>query len=211
MKRKILASLLAIGMATGAAQATTSLSFIIDGDTFDRDFAFSNDSDAGEMLTAFGIDLSGAGDFCFDTVGGGPCNSDTGQAATPFSATSGTDLITGLTSNTVVDGGTTLDLSFNDFDAGEGFMFLIDVDRGGDGGFTVLGSDLIGATAFADFDNGKRLVGVFAAVDGNDDASAFTVTEIIDIPAVPLPASLPLLAAGIGLLGFARRRASKKS
>lgn len=212
MLKNFSATLAAITLSASAAYAVPSLSFIIDGDTFTDPFSFSNTSDAGESLLAFGIDLSGASgvsgvtnDLCFDTVVGGPCRFTGG--ATAFSATGGTGTSTGLQSSTVVDGGSTLDLTFNDFNPGETFSFVIDVDDADASNSTVLGSDMIGATAYADFSDGQRVLGTFIAVAGNSDASAFSATGTIETPsAIPLPAGLPLLLSGIGGLAWLRRR-----
>ena len=106
-----------------------------------------------------------------------------------------------------MDGGSTLDIVFSMFDAGSTFLFDIDVDQVS--GPTVDGNEIIGATAYADFSDGQRLLGVFSAVPGNSDASAFGATGIVITPTVPLPASLPLLVAGIGACGFLRRKTSK--
>lgn len=201
---KIAACAALIGAVPVTASAVPSLDFIIDGNTFTNPFSFSNTADAGETLTGFGIDLSGAGSLCFDTVDGGPCNSSPNFAGA-FSPDSGAGA-TGFVSSTVVDGGTTLDLVFNDFDSGETFAFDIDVDFASPGGFTVLGSDMIGATAYADFSDGQRLIGVFQAVVGNSDASSFTVTGVVS--QVPLPAGFLLLLSGLGVFGVIKARKS---
>lgn len=193
---------LAVGLAmlvAGPAQAATSMSVIMDGNTFNSPFSISNNSNAGETLLSFGLDLGGAGAFCFDTVLGGPCNNSTNDAG-PFTPVGNSDLTTGLLASAVVDGGTTLGLTFNDFDPLEDFIFTLDVDRPGNGSVRVLGSDLIGATAKASFSNGTTLSGVFGAIEGNPDASGFRITTI------PIPAGLPLLLTALGGLGFLMRR-----
>lgn len=53
------------------------------------------------------------------------------------------------------DGSTSLAFTFNDFNVGEHFTWLIDVDAGNTG-TTVLGSGLIASTGFANFSNGGR-------------------------------------------------------
>lgn len=208
MKKIAVTSALLLG-ATGAAHAIPSASFIIDGDTFSNPFTFSNTSDAGEFITGFTIDISTVVGpaVCFDTVSAGPCNDNMNQGAGQFSAANGTAGPTGLVASpTVADGATTFSLSFTDFGVGDVFSFDIDVDFAGAGSVTVNGDDLIGATGFFDFSDGQRLTGVFDAVVGNNDASAFRVTGIDRIP-VPAPASLVLLGLGLFGLGVARRRA----
>lgn len=205
-------ALLAAGLSFGAsaAIATPSLSFIVDGDTFTSAFSFSNASDDNETLLAFGIDLTGsASGACFDLDQGDFVCARGG--GTDFTPQGGTDITTGLLTSNVVNGGTTLDLTFDDFDAGETFSFVVDVDDAA--GATVTGDELIGATAFADFSNGLRLIGEFEAVAGNSDASAFNVSAIVVTPpsVVPLPAGLPLLAVGLGAFGLLRRRKAQSA
>lgn len=199
--------LAAFVLAPMPALAVPSLSFLIDGDTFTQPFSFTNNSDAGEMITAFSIDLAGTG-LVFDPVNGGaPGN---GSDGTAFAATGGTDLLTGLTGNTVVDGGTTLDILFNDFDQGETFSFVLDVDPTDiNASPTVFGNQMIGATAAINFSDGQQLIGVFAAVGGNPDASAFTATGIRPIPPIPLPAPALLTLTALGTLGAMRFRRKK--
>ena len=201
---KTMALTAGLAISASAVHAVPMISFIVDGDTFSSPFSFTNTSNGGESLVAFGIDLTGsASGACFDLdladVG---CSASGG---TPFTPQSGSDALTGLQTFDVEQGGTTLDLTFNDFAPTETFSFIVDVDD--TSGVTVLGSDLIGATAFADFSDGNRVLGTFAAVAGNSDASAFGATGIIDIPvaAVPLPAGLPLMLAGLGAFGLVRR------
>lgn len=187
-----------------AAHAVPSFSFIIDGDTFTQPFSFSNTSTGGENLLRFFIDLTGTGKV-FDTVTGGVPNTTIGV---PFTPRSGSDITTGLTGNTVVDGGSTLNITFNDFQPTETFIFDIDVDDADPlGSATVLGNELIGATAFADFSDGQRVSGIFAAIPGRPEASGFSATGITVTPPIPLPAPALLLFGGLGLLAALRKRA----
>ena len=135
-------------LIAGAAQATPSLSFVIDGDTFNNPYSITNNSTAGETVLRFNLNLASAstgGPYCFDTVAGGPCNPNP-QSPTAFQPVGGTNITTGLTSPaSVTDGAQVLDLFFNNFNVGETFRWNIDVDSAS--AFTTFGSDLIGASA----------------------------------------------------------------
>jgi hypothetical protein len=200
MKLQWLGALAALTLgAAGPALADGGISFIIDGDTFDQAYSFTNTSTAGETVVSFGFDLTGI-PFVFDTVdGGAPGNGSLGQA---FAATGGTDLDTGLVSSPVIaDAAQFFSIDFNNFGVAKTFSFLIDVDGAGAGVITVLGSDLIGAQAYADFSNGLRGFGTFTAVDGNPDASQFTILTNTPTPGVPEPASWAMLIMGFGGIG----------
>lgn len=201
MKKSFRNILLAVGLTLSAhgANATPIMSFIIDGDTFSQPFRITNGSDAGESILRFFINLSTAGssDLCFDTISGGGCNTSAGVPFTPLSGAS-------VASSGVVDGGSTLDIFFNSFNAGSTFSFDIDVDQPTSP--TVRGNQMIGATAFADFSDGTRLFGVFESISGNGDASAFNATGTTPTPAVPLPASAFFLIAGLGGLAAFKGR-----
>mgnify|MGYP000331898566 CR=1 FL=1 len=198
---------------SGVASAVPSLTFIIDGDTFSQPYAITNSSTAGERVVRFQLDLSTIAprSFCYDTVDNANCNSGSVNAGVAFAATGGTGASTGLVGAPVVaDATKLLDISFNNFDAGETFEWVIDVDEanGVIADQTVSGNELIGATALVDFSDGQRLTGVLAAVPGNDLASQFTVTGTGPIP-IPEPTSLALLGLGLGALGFIRRQSPR--
>ena len=205
IKRTLAASVAALSLSVAAAHAVPSFEFIVDGDTFTENFSFTNTSDAGEQLTRFSFTLPAG--LCFDTDMVSPgCNT---SAGTPFNPLGGTDVITGLNTVSAPDVGTVLDLTFTDFDPTETFTFELDVDFVTPGSATVFGNDLIGTMAFADFSDGQRLFGTFAAIAGNPDASGFVAQGIIDTPPVPLPAGLPLILAGLGAFGVVRLRQRK--
>jgi len=200
--RKLLTGL-SLGVAAQAALATPSLTFIIDGDTFNQPFSITNSSTASEKIIRFQINLAGTGTV-WDPVDGGPPGN--GSAGTPFQAVAGTGATTGLqVSADPVDGGTVLDKFFNDFDAGETFSWLLDVDKPASA--TVFGNELIGATIFIDFSDGQRLSGALFGVAGNSDASQFQATGITRTPNdLPEPASMALVGLALGAGAMVRRR-----
>jgi hypothetical protein len=200
--KKFLTALAGSAAALAAsASAAPSLFFLIDGNTFNRPYSLVNNSDNSEQITRLFIDLTASGNV-FDTlVDDDPFI----NPAREFSLVDGTGVLTGLTSSSVVDGGTTLDLSFNDFDAGEAFNFAIDVDQAASGSARVLGNELIGSLIFVEFNNGERLSGVLSAVLGNADAAQFIATGTDPIPEIPVPAAGLLMAGALGLAGLRKK------
>ncbi len=186
-----------------SAQATPSISFLIDGDTFGSSYAITNNSTAGEMVTRFTLDLGSipaGGPFCFDTVNGGACNPSP-QSPLAFAPVGGSGVSTGLTApSTVADGATVLDLFFNNFNVGETFSWNIDVDSAT--ATTVFGNNLIGATAAVSYNNGQTVFGTLRAVNGNADAAAFVIDSIV--ATVPEPGTLALM--GLASVALLRRR-----
>lgn len=181
------------------AHADGGLTFLIDGDTFSLPFTITNTSTAGEKVLGFGISLIAP--FGFDTVNGGFGI----DSSTAFSPQGGTDATTGYTGPASFgDGVTAIDFTFNNFDVGESFVWVIDVDNPAFA--TVFGNQLIGSTGYADFSNGLRGIGVFEAVAGNDDAAQFVIKTLTPTPGVPEPAAWAMMLGGFGLVGTAMRR-----
>lgn len=200
MKSRFLLSAAAAALAIvlpAVASAATGVNFIIDGNTISGRYGFTNAATAGEKITAFGFDLS--------TIPGGPQNRkfffDTSEG--PFRPYGGTNTITGLASvPKVPDNAQAFQLAFNDFDVGETFQFLVDIDRTGNP--TTYGNELIGATVWFMFDNKTRVEGALYAVAGNPDASQFVTERVIS--AVPEPATWAMMISGFGLAGSMIRR-----
>ena len=180
--------------------ATPIFSFEIDGDTFLNSFSIQNNSNAGESVTRFQLEI-GSTDTCFDTLFAGsddinPC-SFSSNAAKQFSPADGTDFATGLVEPVLVpDASTLLDISFTRFTPGNRFNWDIDVDFN-DGGVAVAGSDLIGATALIDFSDGQRLIGELIGVAGNPNASVFAVSGVVPVPTVSVPSGVGIFLLGI--------------
>lgn len=198
---------------SGAASAIPMASFSIDGDTAFESFSISNGSNSGELVTGFHLNISSTG-ACFDVTDlpTDACPGNANNGLLEFAARNGSDLITGLLPPSVNDGDTILDFLFSDFNAGEYFVWDLDVDAiGGGTNGTILGNQLIGATAWFDFSNGDRLFGTLAGVENNPDASAFSVVgvprlqpiEEPDPDPVPVPSTLALFA--LAALGVFRR------
>ena len=147
-------------------------------------FSITNQSQVGVDLTSFTLDLSTITvppGLIFDTVEPG--------ISTPFTPIPPTDVTTGLATvngnpypsalpgNGVPDNSTLLNLTFNDFNAGENFDWIVDLDFVGQPGSGVTGDDLIGAAVSATFTSGgPPLTGFLVAVPGNPNASQFQAT-----------------------------------
>ncbi len=204
--RKILFAAAALSSLAAAtpAFAVGGLSFIIDGDTFEKPFSITNTSTAGEKVLSFGFDLSSI-NYVFDTKNGGVPNSSDGV---PFTPRNNTDTLTGLVKPVnVADGATFFQIDFANFTVGKTFSWDIDVDPAkSSGNPTVYGNQLIGAKAFVDFSNGLRANGVLQAVNGKPQASAFSVVTLTPTPAVPEPATWAMMILGFGVVGYALRR-----
>lgn len=186
---------LTLACATSAA-ADGNLTFVIVGDTFSQPFTITNASTAGEAVVGFGMTL--VSPYGFDTDFGG-----FGSSPTAFAPFGGTEVTTGYTGPaSFADGSTSIAFTFNDFTPGESFSWIIDVDH--PDFLTVLGSDLIGSTGYADFSNGLRGLGVFEAL--GTDGAQFRITTFTPTPGIPEPGTWALMISGLGLIGAALRR-----
>ena len=129
-------------------------------------------TDPSTQIDQITLDISGL-DLAFDS-------SDLdGSNSFPFTSVAGTDVTTGLSGVTVVDGGSTLTLDFTDFDPGETFSYQIDVDSLGLDD-VISGNQLIGASGVVTFSNGLTATGTIEAVPGNPDAATFVLTAVPD-------------------------------
>ena len=171
-----------------------------------------NESTAGVTLTAFTLNIGGTNTI-FDTVNNFLLQPPTG--ATPLTAAT---LVTGDNVNDG-QGVKTLAFTFGGFDPNDAFVFRSEMDPPGANGtpldfrtifFNNGGAGVANAEATATFSNGQSLDVRFGSTT-NSSLTTYTVsasaTEIGET-AVPLPAALPLAAAGFGVLALvARRRA----
>lgn len=187
------------------AHADGNLFFLIDGDTFTQPFSITNNSTAGERVLGFGFDLAGTG-VVFDPEDLGPPGNNT--AGTPFTPQGGSDVTTGLVNPVnVVDGSTFFQMAFTDFQVGETFSWLLDVDPSDPNASpTIFGNQLIGATVWVDFSNGLRGTGLIEAVPGNGDAGQLFIRTFTPSPGVPEPAAWAMMLGGFGLVGASMRR-----
>ena len=162
-----------------AGTQNVGLTFFIQGQTLVDPFSISNSSDPGVDITNFSFDLS-------TSVTSAIFNTETG-AFTAFAPVAGTDVTTGLTAvngtavppypnGLVPDFTQLLALDFNDFNAGETFIWNIDTDLTPGGDEAVFGNELIGSSVVVDFSNGAQLTGALMAVPGQPDASIFIAT-----------------------------------
>lgn len=180
------------------AWAAAGLSFIISGDTFSQPYNITNASTAGEKVIGFGLTLKAP--FGFDTANGGfGIDSSTGFA--PQGGSSATTGYTGPAS--FADGVNSIAFTFNNFDAGEAFNWLIDVDQPGVA--TVFGEELIGSAAYADFSNGWRASGFLQPVETDPGAAQFVVRAFTALPAIPEPGTWTMILLGFGAIGYAMR------
>jgi len=168
---------------TGAS-SNLGISFLVDGDTSGVPFSISNISDPGFDITNITWDIS-------PTFFGPVFNTMAGQGQA-FEPANFTEFFTGLTTVNgvatmptpaiaVPDDSQLLSLGFNDFNPGESFDWLIDLD-GQFGESNVFGDELQGSTVVVDFSNGGQVSGQLGQVLGNPDAAEFVATNMNQVP-----------------------------
>lgn len=161
------------------------LGFFVDGSTFGLPFTITNTSSSLVNITDFTFDIStnlffpGAN---FDTDSPPVV---TVSAALPFAPSNGTEATTGLVTVNgsvapnwaIPDESQIMTATFNDFQSGESFQWVVDLDQtpGGDEGYS--GDQLIGSTVSVNFSNGANLTGTMQAVPGFPQASEFVSTS----------------------------------
>lgn len=195
--------IIVVGLLSQTASATPIFDFKMSGNTVYEPFSISNLSTAGETIESFTLDISGLG-FVFDTID----RDGTTRYSKPFTANSGTDLPTGLLSSSgALDNSTLLSVFFNDFNAGETFLFDIDVDTTTNNRAPVYGNELIGSLLSVEFSNGMLLAGSLGELNNSRRGSALSINGNSVSTVINEPSTFALLAA-LPILLFARR--SKK-
>lgn len=168
------------------------------GDTFSDPFILKNTSTSDVDITGFTFNIAPAGKF-FDTAGVSefkPLQVDTSRQSDSV----------GETIQPVADGAQSFSLNFADFNAGEAFNFVIDVDETPTSGTsTVTGAGLVGSTIQVDFSNGQSLSGTLSGFSGSlGEQAAEAVAGDADASVIPTPSAA---LAGLALLfGVAVRR-----
>ena len=150
--------------------APVSVDFVVDGDTFNEPFTITNTSEVGRSLQRVTIDLGPTG-LKFD---------DDPTTGRPFDPVPPSDLVTGLGNFQLNPEKTVLEIPFSEFDSGEVFQWLIDLDLvdpnnplGPGIATSVSGDDLIGAIVTLNFSGGNTLVGTMVGDSSRPDISRF--------------------------------------
>ena len=100
-----------------------------------------------------------------------------GTAITPGTNPLQDDMGNVLVGGGLPDGSQILDLVFGDFDPGETFAFVSDVDNFPGMQGAIFGDDLIGSTLSITFENGDMIAGSLVALPGVADGSQFVATS----------------------------------
>ena len=141
---------------------SSNIEFRVDGDTFQQPFTITNTSaTANEQITRLTVDVAPAG-LIFDEDAG------TGQ---PFEVVGDNSVINAT--GTVLEGGTQLEITFDQFNPGDTFQFLIDLDPATGNARSVFGDDLIPSTVTFETSAGQTRSGTMIGDPDLPDASQF--------------------------------------
>ena len=141
---------------------SSNIDFRVDGDTFQQPFTITNTSTtANEQITKLTLDVAPAG-LVFDE------NAGTGQ---PFQVVGDNSVINAV--GTVLPGGAQLEITFDQFNPGDTFQFLIDLDPATGNARSVFGDDLIPSTVTFETSTGQIRTGTMVGDPDLPDASQF--------------------------------------
>lgn len=193
-------------LVSQAATAMPVFEFGMTGNTVYKPFSISNLSTSGEFINAFTLDITGLG-YVFDTI-----DNDGGtRYSKALSPNSGTGAVTGLLSSSgAVENSTFLRVFFSNFNAGETFLFDIDVDLLGDARSPVYGNELIGSMLTVEFSDGMVLSGLLGGVDGKATSTSLNLNGSDFALTVNSPTTLSLFAL-IPLMFMANRSKKRQS
>jgi hypothetical protein len=181
---------LTVGIVSTSAIATPIFDFEMTGNTVYKPFSITNLSTNGEFIRSFTLDISGLG-YVFDTLD----KDGTTTYSKPFTANSGSGDVTGvLASSGADDNSTLLRAFFSDFNAGETFLFDIDVDLLGKNRTPIYGNQLIGSLLTVEFTDGMALSGSLGGVDNEATSTMLGLNGNDFSVAVNSPATLSLMA-----------------
>lgn len=203
MKHLLLASALAMVAVPAAAATFDADEFFAPGSDFE-DFVGPSNTNVGTAMAGFSSAVGELSGDCVDNPQFGlDCNSGSGDTQDSFFFTiaTGFELI-GVTAGTEGGGPADLDIGFFLSDSVSPFGILdfafFDINSGG-----TVSNSVYGAGTYS-----LSVAGGSASETGFFDAAWNVDFEVqaVQAPAVPLPAGLPLLLAGLGVLGLAKTR-----